>query len=106
MSPRITRILLTSAMTIMVACGSGDGSDKDDSGEDGAGGDINIGDDGDVVFDDDVSPVLVEGRAWCQAGSDSSGRKKSSSACALLSAGRFAACRADTAVAPPVCREP
>jgi hypothetical protein len=60
-------------MALMVACGSGGGDDKDDADDDGLGGEIDIGDDGDVVFDDEYSPVLVEGRAWCADGSDSSG---------------------------------
>jgi len=71
MSPRITTFLLTAAMASLVACGSGDGDGKGDSNDSGSGGNIDLDDD--VNFEDDFSPVLVEGRAWCQAGSDSSG---------------------------------
>ncbi len=63
-------LLLTSSLALLVACGGGS-DDKDDSGEVSAGGSIDVDDD--VYFEDDHSPVLVQGRAWCQAGSDSSG---------------------------------
>ena len=55
-------------MAVAVACGSGDGeADKDEE----PGGNIDLG--GEVEFEDEVTPVLVEGKAWCEAGSDSSG---------------------------------
>jgi len=71
MSMRLGTILLTSALASLIACGGGDGDGKDDSSDTASGGSLDLEDD--VYFDDDFSPVLVQGRAWCQAGSDSSG---------------------------------
>ena len=67
MSPRILRVLLTSVVAFTVACSSGDG--ESDKAEDEPGGEIDF----EVEFEDDVTPVLVEGLAWCAEGSDSSG---------------------------------
>jgi|GEM_PF-2708961 len=60
------------AAASLVACGSGKLDDDDDgtTDEGNNGGSIDI-DDG-VQFDGD-GPVIVSGKVWCQAGSDSSG---------------------------------
>ena len=62
---------IVAAMGGLVACTSGKLDGEDDTGADAsAGGSIDVDDD--IQFDGD-GPVIVEGKAWCQAGSDSSG---------------------------------
>lgn len=72
MSALARRWLWAGLLVSLTACGSGKGDEDDgDGGETtGSGGNIDLNDG--VQFDGD-GPVIVEGRVWCQAGSDSSG---------------------------------
>ncbi len=63
-------LLVWACLSALAACGSGSGEDGSTKSNDDVGGSVDF-EDG-VQFDGD-GPVVVTSRAWCQAGSDSSG---------------------------------